>query len=205
MARQRSTNSGALVDAAAAVFESKGYRNATIDDIADAAGVSRPTVYKYTDSKRALLDSIVHAVCDDLDAQLEAVHRSREPAERRMRQFIDIHIRSAVQHKRFYAILFSEQVELTDSARHRFHRFSDQVAEDFQTLLDECVVLRASGAAIIDTRVATNLILSMLTSLYRWYDASGPITPDALIGQIEALLSAIIPQTEDAQFSAPPM
>ena len=38
MARSPATDSAALVNAAAAVFKSKGYRNATIDDIADAAG-----------------------------------------------------------------------------------------------------------------------------------------------------------------------
>lgn len=47
MARSRATDNETLLRAAAEVFESKGYSNATIDDIAEAAGISRPTVYKY--------------------------------------------------------------------------------------------------------------------------------------------------------------
>jgi len=68
VARSPATDSAALISAAAAVFKSKGYHNATIDDIADAAGVSRPTVYKYTQNKRALLDSMLDAVLDAITA-----------------------------------------------------------------------------------------------------------------------------------------
>jgi len=59
MARGRATDTSALVAAAAGVFERKGFRNATIDDVAEAAGVSRATLYKYVDGKQQLLDMIM--------------------------------------------------------------------------------------------------------------------------------------------------
>jgi AcrR family transcriptional regulator len=43
MARERATDTQALVSAAAKTFREKGYRSSTIDDIALAAGISRPT------------------------------------------------------------------------------------------------------------------------------------------------------------------
>lgn len=195
MARSRSTDSAALVEAAASVFEYKGYRNATIDDIADAAGVSRPTVYKYTSSKRALLDSLVGAVCDDLEQRLDAVIGDlSEPAPVRVRQVVALHIDSAVQRRSFYAIVFSEQVELSEQAKSRFHRFSHKVAVDFQHLLDECVAQQPPATATpIDTLIAANLVLSMLTSLYRWYDPDGKTSPAKLTEQVLALLSGIVP------------
>lgn len=195
MARSRSTDSVALVEAAAGVFESKGYRNATIDDIADAAGVSRPTVYKYTSSKRALLDSLVDAVCDDLEQRLDAViDGSPEPAAVRVRHVVAMHIDSAVQRRSFYAIVFSEQVELSEQAKSRFHRFSHKMAVDFQRLLDECVTQRPPAAGTpIDTLIAANLVLSMLTSLYRWYNPAGKTPPAQLTEQVLAVLSGIVP------------
>src|ERR1700733_3431741 len=108
MARSRATDNEALVRAAAVAFESRGYVNTTIDDIADAAGVSRPTVYKYTSSKRALLDRMVDAVCDDLAAGLAEVHSAREPAPERLRRLVRMHVASATKLRSFYAILFSE-------------------------------------------------------------------------------------------------
>jgi len=194
MARSRSTDSVALVEAAASVFESKGYRYATIDDIADAAGVSRPTVYKYTSSKRALLDSLVDAVCDELEQRLDAViDGSPEPASVRVRQVVGMHIDSAVHRRNFYAIVFSEQVELSERAKSRFHRFSHKMAIDFQRLLDECIAAHPPVAATpVDTSIAANLVLSMLTSLYRWYDPDGTTSPVQLTEQVLAVLSGVV-------------
>jgi len=195
MARSRSTDSVALVEAAAGVFELKGYRNATIDDIADAAGVSRPTVYKYTTSKRALLDSLVDAVCDDLEHRLDVVIDGTGPAPERVRQVVALHVETAVHRRKFYAIVFSEQVELSDQAKDRFHRFSHKVAVDFQRLLRECVDLQPATTPPVDTWIAANLVLTMLTSLYRWYDAAGATTPQELVEQVLSLISGVVPTT----------
>lgn len=70
MARERATDTTALVAAAAETFHRKGYRNSTIDDIAEAAGISRPTVYKYTRSKQHLLDLMVDEVTGYMTRQL---------------------------------------------------------------------------------------------------------------------------------------
>ena len=192
MARSPATDSAALINAAAAVFKSKGYRNATIDDIADAAGVSRPTVYKYTESKRALLDSMLDAVLHAITARLREVLASADPPALKLRRLIAIHVETATSMQTFYWILFSEETELSDEARARFRSFSHAVAVDFQALLEDCV---AAGAAAqgIDTWIAANLVLSMLTSLYRWYDPSGPTTPQQLERQIGAVLGALMP------------
>ena len=192
MARSPATDSAALVNAAAAVFKSKGYRNATIDDIADAAGVSRPTVYKYTENKRALLDSMLDAVLDAITVRLHEVLAAADPPAVKLRRLIAIHVETATSMHTFYGILFSEEAELSDDARSRFRSFSHDVAVDFQALLEECV---AAGAAArgVDTWIAANLVLSMLTSVYRWYDPAGPTTPEQLERQIAEVLGALMP------------
>lgn len=50
-----------ILDAALAVFSSKGYGEATIPDIAREAGVAVGTIYNYYESKRDLLVSLVDA------------------------------------------------------------------------------------------------------------------------------------------------
>lgn len=58
-ARQAQATRGLIVDAAAAVFEHNGYRGARMEDIAAAAGVAYPTVYKAFSNKRNLLAAAV--------------------------------------------------------------------------------------------------------------------------------------------------
>jgi len=196
LARSRATNIDALVRAAAAVFESRGYRNTTIDDIADAAGVSRPTVYKYTRSKQELLDRMVDAVCNDLLAEVDAVVRGPGTAKQRMHDLVRIHVRSATDLRSFYAILFSEQVELSDHAKQRFQAFSHQQAADLCQLLDESAAC-TPAARDLDTHIAANLVLSMLTTLYRWYDADGAVGREELEEQILLVLEGVLPSGVD--------
>ncbi|WP_067901043.1 TetR/AcrR family transcriptional regulator [Nocardia vaccinii] len=193
MARERATDTTALVAAAAEAFRSKGYRNATIDDIAEAAGISRPTVYKYTRSKQRLLDLMVEQVTTDLGVRLEQILKSGEPAPARLHEVIRAHIDAAIGHRTFYAIIFSEEVEISDEARTLFQKWARQRNHEFQALLDECLALQREPAPI-DTHVAANLVLSMLNSVYRWYEPGGEVTPEQLTDQITILLKGLFPE-----------
>lgn len=190
MARSRAIDTRGLVAAAAEVFHQKGYRNSTIDDIAEAAGISRPTVYKYTKNKRWLLDRMLETVTDDLGKRLRAVLDSDADPGTRLREVVRVHVRSATEHRTFYAIVFSEHTELSEAGRPRFRAWAREVTKDFRALLDECVAGRPTN---VDTSIAANLMLSMLTSLYRWYDPAGSTTPEELEEQILLLAGGIRP------------
>jgi AcrR family transcriptional regulator len=192
MARERATDTGALVAAAARTFHRKGYRNSTIDDIAAEAGISRPTVYKYTDSKQHLLDLMVDEVTGDLGQRLETVLASGEPPQQRLQQIVWAHIEAASANRTFYAIVFSEEVELSKGGRATFRTWAHERTRDFRVLLDECLATQARPPDL-DTTVAANLLLSMLSGLYRWYDPAGPVEPAELSRQIAVLLESLVP------------
>ena len=54
----RESTEAALVDAACDCFERYGVRKTTMDDIAQQAGVSRATLYRYFSSKEAIVERI---------------------------------------------------------------------------------------------------------------------------------------------------
>lgn len=54
--------------------------------------------------------------------------------------------------------------------------------------------LRRLIAIHVETATSMQTFYSMLTSLYRWNDPSGPTTPQQLERQIAAVLGALIPQ-----------
>jgi TetR/AcrR family transcriptional regulator, cholesterol catabolism regulator len=187
MARERATDTPALVAVAAETFRLKGYRNATIDDIAEAAGISRPTVYKYTRSKQHLLDLMVDHVTGDLSLRIKQAVETGAPPKERLRALIATHVAAATANRTFYAIVFSEEVELSEHGRTTFRTWAHARTRDFRSLLSECLP-EHSG---INTVVAANLVLSMLTNLYRWYDPEGQVTPAELARQIESLLGVV--------------
>src|SRR5277367_3342176 len=69
-----------LVAVALELFAERGYRPTTMDDIAEAAGVTKPLLYQHFSSKRALYLELVDAVSDELLAAIgEATDRAAGP------------------------------------------------------------------------------------------------------------------------------
>jgi len=187
MARAKATDTAAVIAAAASVFRTKGYRNTTIDDIAKAAGIAKPTVYQYAKSKQWLLSQVVDGVIKDLDRRIQIQRDiSLEPVER-LHSTLRAHVAAAVELRTFYAIVFNEEAELSAATRRRFRTWAHRVTEEFRGLLAEC----APGSAL-DHAVAANLIITMITSLYRWYDPDGPLSPDALAEQILLAVDGVL-------------
>src|SRR6202020_2995822 len=55
-----------LVSVALELFARRGYRATTMDDIAEAAGVTKPLVYQHFSSKRALYLELVNSIAQEL-------------------------------------------------------------------------------------------------------------------------------------------
>ena len=67
-----------IIEAAAALFSRKGFGGTTTRQVAEAAGVSEPTIFKYFASKEDLYAAIIEA-----KTQTGAILESAEPAARR--------------------------------------------------------------------------------------------------------------------------
>ncbi|HTK48383.1 MAG TPA: TetR/AcrR family transcriptional regulator [Gemmatimonadaceae bacterium] len=79
----------ALLDAALDVFARDGYRTATIDHVAEAAGVTKGAVYHYFDTKEALLLRVIersHALA--FGRAEEALRDGSLPASTRIRLLV---------------------------------------------------------------------------------------------------------------------
>ena len=59
-----------LLEVALKVFAQRGYHSTSMNDIADAAGVTKPVLYQHFDSKRALYTATLEAVGESMIAAL---------------------------------------------------------------------------------------------------------------------------------------
>ncbi|MCR8548339.1 TetR family transcriptional regulator C-terminal domain-containing protein [Salipiger sp. P9] len=70
-----------IMDAALDVFSQHGYRGATLDQIADAAGMSKPNLIYYFDGKEAIHVALLNALMEKWLAPLAEMGPEGEPLE----------------------------------------------------------------------------------------------------------------------------
>ncbi len=79
--RIQEKNRGAILEAALEMFSIHGYRGATLDAIARAAGLSKPNLLYYFPSKQAIHLALLSGLMDTWLAPLRAMHAEGDPVE----------------------------------------------------------------------------------------------------------------------------
>ncbi|MCV7109186.1 TetR/AcrR family transcriptional regulator [Mycolicibacterium chitae] len=191
MARRRVTTVQELVDAAARVFQRVGYVDATIADIAAEAGVSKPTVYQYVDSKRWLLETIVEQVIYPLRHNIDQILTNDDPPRDKLVAFIRVHVESAITYRTYYAVLTADQHQLSPQALRNYRSWARDVNHATEKLLHKCVesgVIRDD----LDIGISAHLLNGMLLSIARWFHTTGRVPAEQLVDQVLGMLSGYI-------------
>lgn len=76
-----------ILDAAALIFSQYGIDGASMNQIADASGVSKATIYYYFENKDALILALVRRLFDADQPGLARIVASDEPVEDRLRAY----------------------------------------------------------------------------------------------------------------------
>jgi AcrR family transcriptional regulator len=104
----------AILDAAAHVLSEQG-RSSSMADVAEAAGVSRATLYRYYPHREALLDALASHALAEAAARLADAGLERAPVE----EAIERIVRAIVAVGERYAVLVQEDVKFDPAEAER--------------------------------------------------------------------------------------
>ncbi|MGI9394429.1 MAG: TetR family transcriptional regulator C-terminal domain-containing protein [Boseongicola sp.] len=127
--RIQKKNREAILEAALEVFSNEGFRGATLDQIAAAAGLSKPNVLYYFSSKEAIYTELLSVLLDTWLDPLRALTGTGEPIEE-----IVGYVRRKLEMSREFpreSRLFAN--EIVQGAP----RIADQIEGPLKTLVDE--------------------------------------------------------------------
>jgi AcrR family transcriptional regulator len=110
-----------MLDAAVATFARRGYRAASMDEIAVAAGVSKPLVYLYLHSKDDLFTACIRREAEALKAAVRAAVELDGPADRQLWSGLLGFFEHTAAHPDGWTVLYSQ-------ARTVGEPFADEVA-----------------------------------------------------------------------------
>ena len=96
-----------IIRAAVDVFARKGYEAASVREIAEAAGITKPTLYYYFGSKEGLGGAILREAQETLEASLTVSTRGPEEAFERLVDFVDAHFEACKANQSLARFLYS--------------------------------------------------------------------------------------------------
>ncbi|MBO4397389.1 MAG: helix-turn-helix transcriptional regulator, partial [Bacteroidaceae bacterium] len=73
-----------LVDTARLIFAKKGFESTTMNDIAQASGKGRRTLYTYFSSKEEIYVAVIESELERLSERMESVARQEMSPEKKM-------------------------------------------------------------------------------------------------------------------------
>jgi AcrR family transcriptional regulator len=147
--RQKAQRRQRMLEAAVSLFRNKGYDETTIEEIADRADVSVPTLYRYFNSKRdMLLAAIEQDVEDLLAAGSRVLERPQGDAVDAFSALLFAHLRDLFEPKRanalnLWRIAYSEAIRAADDYSARYFDQSTRALEAQAEQL--CDQLKARG------------------------------------------------------------
>ena len=100
-----------ILAAAEEVFARRGYHGAALDDIAQAAGISKALIYEHFASKRELHASLVNAHVEEIFQRLQASAGVDRPGEERLRGGIDAFLSFVEEHRDAWRALFRDAAD----------------------------------------------------------------------------------------------
>ena len=168
----------ALVDAAARVFQEKGLSGASIDDIAQAAGLDRATIYYYANGKQELFDEIVLDAFNANIEMAEAIRESDCPPAEKLSRVIESLLVSYAEHYPYLYVFLQENVRRLEPNTRKKGVDHPEMYRRFERAL-EGIVQDGVDAGVfrsdISARLASYGILGMINWSHRWFDPNGPV------------------------------
>ncbi len=137
-----------LLDAASEVFASKGYHAAAMDDIADAAGVSKPVLYQHFPSKLDLYLALLDQSCDRLvDVVQEALASTDDNADRVIATVAAFY--EFVSSSGEFRFVFESDLTGDGAVQRRLSRVNDEISDAIAAVIAEDTSLPPQQAKLL--------------------------------------------------------
>lgn len=160
--------------AAAQVFGEKGYHAASMQDIADAVRLQKPSLYHHVKGKQELLAGILDQALDMLIERMQAVVTQDAPAGEKIRGALVAYQQAMAEFPDLAAVLLLEHRSL-DPARRKDHvRKRDQFEAMWADLIKAGV--QDGEFACEDPRLAAKALLGVANWTVTWFRPSGRLS-----------------------------
>jgi AcrR family transcriptional regulator len=162
-----------IVDGAAALFDQRGYHRVSMEDIAAAVGIRKPTLYHYVRSKDQILALIHHEFMGLVISRAEARQALDMPARQLLLEFMADILELMDTHRGHVRVFFEHYRELPPAEQEAVRGIRDR----YEGMVQEVIKRGADRGEFRTTapRLTTLALFGMCNWAYQWYQHEGPL------------------------------
>lgn len=191
--RRRELLVGELLDRSTELFAAQGYEATSLQDIADAVGISRPALYHYLRSKEDLLTMLVEQMSRSLAQVLEQLRDRPDltPLEK-ICNLTALLVRERARHPGRFRILDRTEEILPEPAGTEHLEAKRRIVRELMSIIDDGIA--AGQIRPVDTRTAAFSLLGMCNWTAWWVNPQDTENIDlvvqTMVGFAETMLAA---------------
>jgi TetR/AcrR family transcriptional regulator, cholesterol catabolism regulator len=189
---------------AAEVMCQKGYEATSMNDIANAVGLTKAGLYHYIRGKEDLLFQIMSYGMDMVDQDVIAPAKQVQDPTERLRTIISRHSKRIIDVGGAVSILLDEMYALTPAHRRAIKARKRSYFELIRSTLEQ---LAADGRLrAVSPTVATFCLFGMLIWVARWYRKDGELSAQLVLNDLlEAALNSVLKDAAGSSRLDPPV
>ena len=181
-----------ILEQAAHLFARRGYPSTSMNQVAEACGLSKATLYHYYKDKYSLLVSIAEGHVSRLQALVVEVEAEALVPELRLRELIRRIVEEYADAQDAHRVLTEDVKFLDEADRERVLDHERDVVSGFARAVAE---VRGESLQAELSKPLTMLLFGMINWMFTWmkpegeldYDAMAPIVADLFMGGLTAV------------------
>lgn len=167
-----------IVRTAAQLFGECGYERATLEDVAQALGMKKGSLYYHIRSKEDLLYVIHDRLIDELTRNTIAALETADGVEAQLRSVLRVAMRLIAQHHQEVTVFLHERHVFRSERWCEIRAKRDAYERLVHGILERGV--RQGQVRPLPVALATIGILGMVNWGYQWYRHDGPLGADEI-------------------------
>src|SRR4051812_26611688 len=124
-----------ILDAAAKIFHERGYAASSIQEVADAVGILKGSLYHYINSKEDLLFGIMQDVLDDLAPHFDRWRSLQGTYLKRISIFVEEYTEHIIRNRVKVRVFFDDMGALSPQHRTVINKSKDRYDELLRSLI----------------------------------------------------------------------
>lgn len=175
-----------IIDASAKVFREKGYKEATLEDIAKEVGMLKGSLYYYIDKKENLLYEVIKRPFKIMNDCLREIVKLDEPASVKLEKALQNHMYAFENYESEIFVWMS-----VDWFKAEFGGEISALGDEYDKLLRSIIeegIRQNEFRDDLDPKLITFALFGIYNYIPRWYSPKGTHTLSEIASQFQAFV-----------------